>query len=106
MSGSAMSRWSDICRDRIMRSFGRIFIWLMVYLTFLIFAAAEPLPRSVLIITQSSPTSAGAVAMVDGIRSAFDVSSTQPIAIYSEHLDLNRFPSTRQKEISRDYLRE
>jgi signal transduction histidine kinase len=78
----------------------------MVYLASPVFTAAEPLPRSVLIITQSSPTSAGAVAMVDGIRSALDVSSAQPITIYSEHLDLNRFPTARHKEISRNYLRE
>jgi hypothetical protein len=78
----------------------------MVTLAPLICVVAESLPRSVLVITQSSPTSAGAVALVDGIRFALNVSSTQPVTIYTEHLDLNRFPTPQHKDISRNYLRE
>jgi hypothetical protein len=79
---------------------------LVVALTPPISAAAESLPRSVLIITQSSPTSVGAVTLIDGLRSALNASSTQPVTLYTEHLDLNRCPTPRHQDISRNYLRE
>jgi signal transduction histidine kinase len=97
----------DIRYDQFMRSLSQICFWLMVSLTPpIISAAAEPLPRSVLIITQSSPSSAGAVAMFDAISAALNVGTAQPVTIYTEHLDLNRFPTPRNKDISREYIRE
>src|SRR5712675_2420441 len=69
-------------------------------------ATAKPLPRSVLIITQSSPSSGGAVAMFAAFQSDPNVNSASHIAVYSEHLDLNRFSSPRHRELTRNYLRD
>lgn len=69
-------------------------------------ATAMPLPRSVLIITQSSPSSGGAVAIFAAFESDPNVNSTSRIAVYTEHLDLNRFPSPQHQQLTRDYLRD
>ena len=69
-------------------------------------AAAKPLPRSVLVITQSSPSSGGAIAMAAAFGSDPNVNSTSRIAVYSEHLDLNRFPSPQYRQLTRSYFRD
>lgn len=89
-----------------MRSLSRAFIWLMVTLTPSISAAAESLPRSVLVITQSSPSSGGAIALFAALRSDPNVNSTSRIAVYTEHLDLNRFPSQQYQQLARSYFRD
>jgi signal transduction histidine kinase len=68
--------------------------------------AADPLPRSVLIITQSTSVSGGAVAMLDAFASALNVNSPSRVAVYLEHLDLNRFPSPPHRQLMRNYLQE
>jgi signal transduction histidine kinase len=68
--------------------------------------AAEPLPRSVLVITQSSPSSGGAIAMFAALGSDPNINSTSRIAVYTEHLDLNRFPSPQHQQLVRNYFRD
>jgi len=68
--------------------------------------AAEPLPRSVLVITQSSPASGGAIAMFAAFGSNSNVNSTSRITVYTEHLDLNRFPSPQHRQLVRSYFRD
>jgi signal transduction histidine kinase len=70
------------------------------------FAVAEPLPRSVLVITDSSPYSSGAIAMSMALGSETTVNSVSRIAVYSEHLDLNRFPSPQHRQLVRSYFRD
>jgi signal transduction histidine kinase len=67
---------------------------------------AEPLPRSVLVITQSSPSSGGAIAMFAAFGSDPNINSTSRIAVYTEHLDLNRFSSPQYRELTRSYFRD
>jgi signal transduction histidine kinase len=69
-------------------------------------ATAKPLPRSVLVITQSSPSSGGAIAMFAAFGSDPNVNSTSRIAVYTEHLDLNRFPSPQHQQLARSYFRD
>ena len=69
-------------------------------------AMAKPLPRSVLIITQSSPSSGGAVAIFAAFQSDPKVNFPSRIAVYTEHLDLNRFSSPQHRQLTRDYLRD
>jgi signal transduction histidine kinase len=69
-------------------------------------ATAKPLPRSVLVITQSSPSSGGATAMFAALGSDPNVNSTSRIAVYTEHLDLNRFPSLQYQQLTRTYFRD
>ena len=67
---------------------------------------AEPLPRSVLAITQSSPSSGGAIALFQALRSDPIINSTSRVGVYTEHLDLNRFPSSQYRLQTRNYLRK
>jgi len=67
---------------------------------------AEPLPRSVLAITQSSPSSGGAIALFQALRSDPIINSTSRVGVYTEHLDLNRFPSPQYRLQTRNYLRK
>jgi hypothetical protein len=84
----------------------RIAIALMGLLWPAVCLDADPLPRSVLIITQSSPSSAGAVAMFAAFGSDPNVNSGSRIAVYTEHLDLNRFSSQQHSQLTRSYLRD
>jgi hypothetical protein len=78
----------------------------MVTLTPSISVAAASLPRSVLVITQSSPSSGGAIALFAALGSDPNVNSTSRIAVYTEHLDLNRFPSQQYQQLARSYFRD
>jgi hypothetical protein len=100
--------WEDqlAAKDRsAVRFLWHIFILVVTGLTPAAALAAK-LPRSVLIITQSSPTSGGPVAMFDAFASSPDVGATSRIAVYTEHLDLNRFPTPLHRQLTRDYFRE
>jgi hypothetical protein len=88
-----------------MRPFICIIISVIACVAPLISLAAGPLPRSVLIITQSSPASAGAVAMF-GAFGRLNVNSASRIAVYTEHLDLNRFPTPEHQQLTRNYFLE
>ena len=57
--------------------------------------ADEALPRSVLVIDQFEPASAGSAALLSGLRSTLKSNSTSPISIYVENLDLGRFGGLR-----------
>ena len=70
------------------------------------YLGAAPLPRSVLVITQSSPSSGGAIAVAAAFGSDPNVNSTSRIAVYAEHLDLNRFPSPQYRQLTRSYFRD
>ena len=68
--------------------------------------AADPLPRSILILDQSDKDSAWYAAFSPAFRSTLNAASPAPIAIYTEHLDLARFRSTQHDEVLRSYLRD
>ena len=68
--------------------------------------ATELLPRSVLAITQSVSLSGGATAIFAAFRSDPRINATSRIAVYTEHLDLNRFSSPQHRLLTRDYLRD
>ena len=69
-------------------------------------AAAEPLPRSVLILDQSAVDSAWYAAFAATFRSTLNAGSVKRVSIYEEHLDLSRFGGPRHDELLRAYLRE
>ena len=66
--------------------------------------AAKPLPRSVLILDQSEPSSQWGRAFRNGLRSVLNADTTAPIAIYSEVLDLARFSGKEYEELLRTFL--
>ena len=69
-------------------------------------AAADPLPRSVLMLDQSDADSAWYAALSPAFRSTLNAGSTQQISVYSEHLDLSRFGGPRHDQLLQMYLRE
>ena len=68
--------------------------------------AAEPVPRSVLILDQSDAESAWYAAFSPAFRSTLRSGSERPISVYSEHLDLSRFPTADHDKARRNYLRD
>ena len=53
--------------------------------------ADEPLPRSVLILDQSTSFRPWPTTIIAGIRSILGASTGPPVSVYVEHLDFNRF---------------
>ena len=89
-----------------LRRFRPIVIAILMSLPPTLAGEAEPLPRSVLAITQSSPSSGGALALFQALRSDPIINSTSRVGVYTEHLDLNRFPSSQYRLQTRNYLRK
>ncbi len=69
-------------------------------------AAAEALPRSVLVFDQSDTNSPWGLAFRSAFRSEISRSSKTPVAIYSEVLELGRFNSPQHRQLLRSFLRE
>jgi ABC-type uncharacterized transport system substrate-binding protein len=69
--------------------------------------AADPLPRSVLILDQSDRDSAWYAAFSAAFRSTLRAAaSSGRISVYTEHLDLSRFAGGQHDEVLRGYLRD
>ena len=69
-------------------------------------SAAEPLPRSVLILDQSDAHSVWYAPFSAAFRSTLSAGSAEHISVYAEHLDLSRFGGPRHDDLLRAYLRE
>ncbi len=69
-------------------------------------AAAEAVPRSVLIFDQSEPNSQWGIGFRAGLVATLGADAARPISIYSEVLDLAQFNSKEYEELQRTYLRE
>jgi hypothetical protein len=67
---------------------------------------SDPLPRSVLILNESSPGIQGYSDITAAQRSTLNAPSPSPFAIYVEYLDLNQFASSQYKKTLLTYLRE
>ena len=89
-----------------MRLLWRILAVAVVGLAPAISAAAEPLPRPVLIVAQWDSGLPWYAAVSSAFHATLRANSPVPVAIYAEALDLSRFPSPQHQEIFRRYLRE
>jgi signal transduction histidine kinase len=69
-------------------------------------AAAEPLPRAVLIFDQSEPNSPWGLEFRAALVSALRAGSATPLVIYSETLDLGRFNSPQYVQLLQAYVQE
>jgi signal transduction histidine kinase len=67
--------------------------------------AAEPLPRSVLLLDQSGPTSPWGRGFRDSLLSALRADRANPVEFYSEVLDLGRFRGPEYEESLLDHFR-
>jgi len=68
--------------------------------------AAEPLPRSVLILDQSEPNSRWGLGFRGALSATLNTDAAPPVAIYSEILDLGRFSGKDYEALLRTSLRE
>src|SRR4051794_38139742 len=74
--------------------------------TFACPAAADPLPRSLLIFDQTQANSPWGLGFRSALMVELDKTSKTPITIYSELLELGRFNSPQYQELIRTFLRE
>ena len=68
--------------------------------------AAEPLPRSILIVAQWDAGLPWYAAVSSAFHTTLRANSAEPVAIYTEAFDLSRFHSPQHQENFRRYLRE
>ena len=66
--------------------------------------AAEPLPRSILVLEQSDVRGPFYAAIYSGLQSEVNASATSPVTIYVENLDLSRFPGPEYEQSLRAHL--
>src|SRR5438477_12289804 len=66
------------------------FAWMMC-LGCAVTAAEEPIPRSVLILNQSTSFRPWPIAILSGMRSVMSDTAEEPVSFYVEHLDLYQF---------------
>jgi len=92
LHGHLQEVFSRKARD-LVRLLASIVGWLMAA-AFCVCFAAEPLPRSVLVIDQLGPYGPFNTAMVSGIRATVSRDPGGPVFLYAESLDLARFGST------------
>jgi hypothetical protein len=85
---------------------GRILICLLVGLAPTACLAAEPLPRSVLILSQWDPGLPWYGAVSSAFQATLRAASPEPVAVYAEALDLSRFHNPSHQENFRRYLQE
>src|ERR1700730_11977455 len=69
-------------------------------------SAAEPPPRSVLILFQSNSGAPFNIAFSSAVRSALSHSSGAPVSVYTEHLDFGAFSGAQHEKVLSTYLRE
>jgi hypothetical protein len=85
----------------------RIAILLTAGLSPAISWAADPVPRSVLILDQSDADSVWHIEFSTAFRSTLRAaSSAESVSVYAEHVDLSRFTGARHDEVLRSYLRD
>jgi signal transduction histidine kinase len=83
----------------------RLAVWLMACVPLGGSLAAQPAPRSVLLLDQGFVGSPWYDAYSSAFRSAFMASAAPGIAVHVEHLDFGHFSGQRQEEVLRTYLR-
>ena len=84
----------------------RTLICLLAFFAFADCAAAEPLPRSVLILSQWDPGLHWYAAVSSALHATLRTTSAEPVSLYAEALDLSRFHNSSHQENFRRYLQE
>lgn len=81
-----------------MRQFGAVIIWLFASILPASLCAAGQRPRSVLVLEQSDGRGLFAAEIFAGIRDETSAAERSRVTIYSENLDLTRFPGPQYEE--------
>jgi signal transduction histidine kinase len=88
-----------------MHLFRRIIVFLMACLTPALALAADPLPRSILVLDQSDVRGPFYYEIFSGLRTTVNASTGAPVTIYAESLDLSRFTGPIYEESLRQHFR-
>jgi signal transduction histidine kinase len=80
-------------------------VWLLVSVPLGGPLAAQPLPRSALILYQSDPAAPFNIAFASTIRSTLIRSSAAPVSVYTEYLDFGAFSGAEYEKVLSKYLR-
>ena len=86
----------------------RIAVWMMVFMPLAdlpVCWAAEPLPRSILVLHQSDVRGPFYYQVFSALRSTVNVSARWPVTIYVESLDLSRFTGPAYEESLQAHFR-
>jgi signal transduction histidine kinase len=86
--------------------FWRIVIVVIFSLAFAVCVDAEPLPRSVLVLSQWDPGLPWYVEVYSAFNATLRANSPEPVTVYAEPMDLSRFQSPLHQEVFRNYLRQ
>jgi signal transduction histidine kinase len=87
------------------RSLALAAAWLIAFLGCPFSSAAEPRPRSVLVLDQAETTSPFYYAIYAGIRSTLAANPSDPVSIYLQSLELDRFSGPSYEASLTSYLR-
>jgi signal transduction histidine kinase len=69
-------------------------------------SAAQPLPRSVLIMNQSTPFGPWQNTIIAAVRSTMNEGAAEPVTFYMEHLDFSRFKGQQYLSSLENHFRE
>jgi len=69
-------------------------------------SAAQPLPRSVLILNQSTPFGPWQNTIIATVRSTMNEGAAEPVTFYMEHLDFSRFKGQQYLSSLENHFRE
>src|SRR6266481_2337669 len=83
-----------------------ISVWLMTCVPFADSFAADPFPRSVLILDPNGPNAPFSTARNFAFQSSLQMGSAAPVSVYSENFDLNRFSDERYQTSLKIHLQE
>jgi hypothetical protein len=84
----------------------RVGIRLMAFLLVAGSSVAQPLPRSVLILSQTDPGTPWYIVLNQSLRSTLESSSASRVTVYAEDMDLVRFGTSQYEQILLAYFRE
>ena len=104
-----MGPWEKGGEVRGFATFFYVPAWLTIWLIACCYPGtcqSDPLPKSVLILNESSPGIQGYSDITAAQRLTLNAQSPSPFAVYVENLDLNQFVSPQYKKTLLTYLRE
>jgi signal transduction histidine kinase len=88
----------------MVRWVSRILVWLIVWILTGTASVATPPPRSILILNESEMVGPFYRAIYDALRSKLNAQSPQPVSVFLEHLELERFGDSRHEQTLKVYL--
>src|SRR6516165_5664765 len=91
-------------RGRTVRWASSIVVWFIVLMLTVVRTYASPPPRSILVLNESAMVGPFYQAAYKALRSKLTAHSSQPVSIFLEHLELERFGGAGHEKTLKEYL--